>query len=161
LYEQDHTGCPTSERSAGLGAGMTTSDRTTALVIRWMAVYTRSLDPAVAARRQAELASDLWEQRAHARQVGAPDPLVALSILRRAVTGVPADLRWRQHQLAAARGRPRRQPGWQLSSTRTRALASIPVALPGRAWSNGSGWRSLSSTELPRLTAGPMVSPSE
>ena len=80
---------PTSERSAGLGAGMTTSDRTTALVIRWMAVYTHSLDPAVAARRQAELASDLWEQRAHARQVGAPDPLVALSILRRAVTGVP------------------------------------------------------------------------
>jgi|SRR5215218_5670019 hypothetical protein len=70
---------PTSERSAGLGAGMTTSDRTTALVIRWMAVYTRRLDRAVAARQQAELASDLWEQRAHARQVGAPDPLVALS----------------------------------------------------------------------------------
>jgi hypothetical protein len=102
---------------------MTATDRTTALVIRWVAVYTRSLDPAVAARRQAELASDIWEQRAHARQVGAPDPLVALSILRRAVTGVPADLLWRHHQLAAARGRPRQQRGWQLTSTRTRALA--------------------------------------
>jgi hypothetical protein len=102
---------------------MTTSDRTTALVLRWVAVYTRSLDPEVAARRQAELASDLWEQCAHARRVGAADSMVALSILRRAVAGVPADLRWRQHQLAVARGRPRWQPRWQLSSTRTRALA--------------------------------------
>jgi hypothetical protein len=102
---------------------MTATDRTTALVIRWVAAYTRSLDPVLAARRQADLASDMWEQRAHARQVGAPDPLVALSILRRAVTGVPADLLWRHHQLAAARGHPRRQRGWQLTSTRTRALA--------------------------------------
>jgi hypothetical protein len=29
---------------------------------------------------------------------------------------------------------------------------------PARAWSNGSGWRSLSSAELPRLSASPMVS---
>jgi hypothetical protein len=102
---------------------MTATDRTTALVLWWVAVYTRSLDPAVATRRQAELASDLWEQRAHARQVGAPAPLVALSVLRRALTGVPADLRWRQHQLAAAHGRPRRQRRWPVASTRTRALA--------------------------------------
>jgi hypothetical protein len=102
---------------------MTAAGRTAALVLRWVAVYTRSLDPEVAARRQAELASDLWEQRAHARQVGAPDPLVALSILRRAVAGVPADLLWRRHQLAAAHGRPRRQRSWPVASTRTRALA--------------------------------------
>ena len=64
---------------------MTTSDSTTALVLRWVAVYTRSLDPAVAARRQAELASDMWEQRAHARQVGAADPLVAKALVHRGV----------------------------------------------------------------------------
>lgn len=102
---------------------MTAAGRTAALVLRWVAVYTRSLDPEVAARRQAELASDLWEQRAHARQVGAPDLLVALSILRRAVAGVPADLLWRRHQLAAAHGRPRRQRRRPVASTRTRALA--------------------------------------
>jgi hypothetical protein len=102
---------------------MTATGRTTALVLRWVAVYTRRLDPEVAARRQAELASDLWEQRAHARQVGAPDPLVALSILRRAVAGVPADLHWRHHQLAAARGRPQGQRRWPMASPRTRALA--------------------------------------
>ena len=105
---------------------MTATDRTAALVTRWVAAYTRRLDPEAAGRRRAELASDLWEQRAHARQVGAADPLVALSILRRAVAGVPADLLWRHHQLAAARGRPRQQRGWAVASTRARALA--------RAW---------------------------
>jgi hypothetical protein len=102
---------------------MTATDCTTALVLRWVAVYTHRLDPEVAARRQAELASDLWEQRAHARRVGAPDALVALSILRRAVAGVPADLLWRGQQLAAARGRPDRQRRWPVASTRGRALA--------------------------------------
>jgi hypothetical protein len=101
---------------------MSATDRTAAMVLRWVAVYTHRLDPEVAARRRSELASDLWEQRAQARQVGAPDPVVALSILRRALTGAPADLLWRHRQLAAARGRPRRQRGWQLGSTRTRAV---------------------------------------
>ena len=120
---------------------MTGADRTAALVLRWVAVYTRSLDPEVAARRQAELASDLWEQRAHAGRVGAPGPLVALSILRRAVAGVPADLLWRRHQLAAARGRPPVPRRWPVASTRTRALARtwwlvlaallVPVYVPG------------------------------
>jgi hypothetical protein len=77
---------------------MTATGRTTALVLRWVAVYTHRLDPEVAARRQAELASDLWEQRAHARH-------------------------WRHHQLAAAHGRPPGQRRWPMASTRTRALA--------------------------------------
>jgi cation transport ATPase len=115
---------------------MTATDRTSALATRWVAAYTRRLDPEVAARRRAELASDLWEQRAHANQVGAPGLLVALSILRRAVLGVPADLHWRHQQLAAAHGRPRRQGGWQMASTRTRALA--------RSW-----WRVLAVLIIP------------
>jgi hypothetical protein len=102
---------------------MTATDRTAALVLRWVDVYTYRLDPDDADRRRAELASDLWEQQAHGRRVGAADPLVALSILRRAVAGVPADLLWRRQRLAAARGRPGRARRWPVASTRTRALA--------------------------------------
>jgi hypothetical protein len=85
---------------------MSTTDRTVALVSWWVATYSRHLPAEVAERRQGELASDLWEQRAYGRAVGAPAPAVALSILRRMTAGMPADLRWRQRQLAATRGRP-------------------------------------------------------
>jgi hypothetical protein len=102
---------------------MTADDRVAALVAWWVSVYTRRLPPEVAERRQAELASDVWEQRAHAYQTGAPATLVALAILRRAVAGIPADLQWRHGQLAAARGtapRPRRRP---TVTARTRTFA--------------------------------------
>jgi len=120
---------------------MTASDRTAALVLRWVIVYTRRLDPEVAARRRAELASDLWEQRTHGRRVGAVDPLVALSILRRAVAGVPADLLWRHQQLAAARGRPARARRWPVASARARALA--------RGW-----WLALAALFVPLYVFG-------
>jgi hypothetical protein len=71
-----------------------------------VSTYSRHLPAEAADRRQAELASDLWEQRAYGRQVGAPAPAVALSILRRMAAGMLADLRWRHHQLAATWGRP-------------------------------------------------------
>lgn len=81
---------------------MSTTDRTVALVSWWVATYSRHLPAEVAERRQGELASDLWEQRAYGRAVGAPAPAVALSIRRRMTAGMPADLRWdndnsRQH----------------------------------------------------------------
>ena len=85
---------------------MSTTDRTVALVSWWVATYSRHLPAEVAQRRQGELASDLWEQRALGRAVGAPASAVALSVLRRMTAGMPADLRWRQRQLAATRGRP-------------------------------------------------------
>jgi hypothetical protein len=85
---------------------MNAADRAAAVVAWWVATYSRRLPAEVAERRQAELASDLWEQRAWAQAVGAPAPAVALSILRRMTAGMPADLRWRQRQLAATRGRP-------------------------------------------------------
>jgi LPXTG-motif cell wall-anchored protein len=75
------------------------ADRASALVSRWVAAYTRRLP--------AEVASDVWEQRAAGRAAAAPAAVVALSILRRMVAGMAADLRWRRGQLAAARtGRP-------------------------------------------------------
>ena len=53
---------------------MTAGDHTAALVARWVAWYTRHLPTEVAERRRAELASDLWEQRADARALGTPAP---------------------------------------------------------------------------------------
>jgi hypothetical protein len=90
---------------------MSTVDRAVALVSWWVAAYSRHLPAEVAERRQGELASDLWEQRALGRAVGAPASAVALSVLRRMTAGMPADLRWRQRQLAATRGRPLRARG--------------------------------------------------
>jgi hypothetical protein len=84
---------------------MTTADRAATLVSWWVATYTRHLPAEVARRRRAEVASDLWEQRADGAASGTP-AAVALSILRRMAAGTPADLRWRHQQLAAAQGRP-------------------------------------------------------
>ena len=85
---------------------MSAADRVAELVSRWVATYTRHLPTEVGERRRAEVASDLWEERAAGREAGTRTVLVALSILRRMAAGVPADLRWRESQLAAARGRP-------------------------------------------------------
>jgi hypothetical protein len=85
---------------------MSTADRAAALVTWWVARYTHRLPAETAERRQAELTSDLWEQRTYGRMVGASTAAVALSILRRMAAGMPADLRWRHHQLAATRGQP-------------------------------------------------------
>ena len=52
---------------------MNAADRAAALVAWWVAIYSRRLPTQVAERRQAELASDLWEQRAWG-QAGARQP---------------------------------------------------------------------------------------
>ena len=69
---------------------MSTADRMAAVVTWWVARYTRRLPAEAAERRQAELASDLWEQRTYGRLVGASTAAVALSILRRMAAGMPA-----------------------------------------------------------------------
>jgi hypothetical protein len=83
-------------------------DRVAALALRWAGLYTRRLPDDDAGRRTRELDSDLWEQRALGRAVGASGALVAVSILRRTVAGVPADLSWRQSRRAAGAGQGRR-----------------------------------------------------
>jgi LPXTG-motif cell wall-anchored protein len=110
---------------------MTVADRTAALVAWWVSTYTRHLPAEVAARRRAELASDLWEQRAHGRAVGAPAAAVALSTLRRMAAGIPADLRWRHQQLAAAEGRPRRPGARHLPRTLAQTWWLVLAALLG------------------------------
>jgi MYXO-CTERM domain-containing protein len=110
---------------------MSTVDRAAELVTWWAAIYGRHLPTEAAERRQAELASDLWEQRAYGRLVGAPAPAVALSILRRMAAGMPADLRWRHHQLAATRGRPLVPGGRPVLRTLARNWWPILAALVG------------------------------
>jgi hypothetical protein len=110
---------------------MSSADRAAAVVAWWVATYSRHLPAKVAERRQAELASDLWEQRAWGQAVGAPAPFVALSILRRMTAGMPADLRWRQRQLAATRGRPLVPGGRPVLRTLARNWWLVLAALVG------------------------------
>jgi hypothetical protein len=110
---------------------MSTADRAAALVAWWVATYGRHLPAEVADRRRAELASDLWEQRAGGVRWGAPAPAVALSILRRMTAGMPADLRWRQRQLAATRGRPLVPGGQPVLRTLARNWWLVLAALVG------------------------------
>lgn len=77
---------------------MTAEDRAAAFAARWVRCYTARVDAEAADGRRAEIASDVWEQRAHGRSVGAPPRAVALSIVRRVVGGVPADLVWSRQQ---------------------------------------------------------------
>lgn len=110
---------------------MSTADRVAALVTWWVARYTHRLPAEAAERRQAELASDLWEQRTYGRMVGASTAAVALSILRRMAAGMPADLRWRHHQLAATRGRPLVSGGRPVLRTLARNWWLMLAALVG------------------------------
>jgi hypothetical protein len=107
------------------------AERAAALVSWWVATYSRHLPAEVAQRRRAELASDLWEQCAVGRAVGAPAAAVALSILRRMAAGMPADLRWRHRQLAAARGRPLGPGGRPVVQTAARIWWLVLAALVG------------------------------
>ena len=90
---------------------MNTAERASRLVAMWAGVYTRRLPTIVALDRRAELASDLWEQRAQAQAIGQHDSAVAMSILWRTVSGMPSDLSWRHAQLANRPGRRLRPAG--------------------------------------------------
>jgi hypothetical protein len=61
----------------------------------WVRAYTRGIRPDVRDARRAELASDLWEHRATARDSGVSKRATSFSIAARAIAGVPADLTWR------------------------------------------------------------------
>ncbi|MDQ2661856.1 MAG: hypothetical protein M3Y52_08280, partial [Actinomycetota bacterium] len=56
-------------------------------VLRWCAVYTRGLEPAVAAARQDEIASDLHEHAVWASSQGMSGRRLAWSVRARAVLG--------------------------------------------------------------------------
>ncbi|MDQ7992830.1 MAG: hypothetical protein REI45_09160, partial [Propionicimonas sp.] len=72
----------------------------------WVGCYTGWVGAEASERRRAEIESDLWEQQADASARDLPPATVALSIARRVVAGIPADLLWVHKQRMAARGRP-------------------------------------------------------
>ncbi len=84
---------------------MSAPARAEGLVLAWARTYTRGLDERMRTRRLGELASDCHEQRHWGREVGAPPVVVAASMVARTLAGVPADVLWRQHQIAASRDR--------------------------------------------------------
>ncbi|WP_022888523.1 hypothetical protein [Agromyces italicus] len=89
--------------------------RIDAVVVGWCRWYTADLPDEVAAERRAELASDLFEERAHANASAS----ASASILGRAIRGIPADLAWRGARLRrVALGAP---PG------------TFPLAMPALA----------------------------
>jgi hypothetical protein len=92
---------------------MNAPDRAEALVLGWARWYTRAADGDACERRLRELASDCFEQRRWGGEVGASPTAVATSMVTRTLAGIPADLLWRQAQIATSRDRspnPRGRP---------------------------------------------------
>lgn len=96
-------------------------------VMVWCAWYTRGIDPAIAAERRDEIASDLYEEGGWAQEAGLDPRRTARSILLRAARGVPADLSWRARML---RGRGAADPAGGLRTRRAgQGLAGLLVML--------------------------------
>jgi hypothetical protein len=76
----------------------------TVVALGWVRWYCRLVGTEAAERRRAEIESDVWEQRADARERGVRPWAVAASIARRVTGGVPDDLLWVRTQRLAMRG---------------------------------------------------------
>lgn len=140
----------------------------TRLVLRWVDAYTRGLPGDARAARRAELASDVWEQRA-----AFGDGLGAqLALTSRCVRGIPSDLGWRHAQRAgrrrASRGSVARRLGWALAGMAYAALtmmhgfnATVLVGLDlyGDDWDPaGLAWNArVSATLLTLLVVGAVL----
>lgn len=95
------------------GRHVSAPDRAQTIVLAWARAYTRGLDDDLRQRRLDELASDCHDQRHWGDEVGASPTAVATSLVARTLAGAPADLLWRQGQLATSRDRsphPRGRP---------------------------------------------------
>jgi len=93
----------------------------------WTRIYTTGLPQQVREERRDEIESDVWEE------LHAPGPAsrAPLSILRRSVAGMPADITWRVEQPS---------PG-----------AGLQRAIQFAAGTTGAGGRWLGQTAMPRL----------
>lgn len=74
------------------------TDRSAALVRRWVSLYTRGLPEEVRQNRRDEIDDDLWCQAQEAMTSGRPDRSLADEIVARFVLGIPADMSWRVEQ---------------------------------------------------------------
>jgi hypothetical protein len=76
---------------------------TAAVILRWVAFYTRDLTASVAEARRDEIASDIYEQSANIQPDVAARRRLAASLAFRAARGIAADLAWRSAQTRLAR----------------------------------------------------------
>jgi hypothetical protein len=67
-------------------------------------MYTRRLPEQLRDERRAEIDSDLWEHNAELDERRERSWLASLEVAGRTITGMPADLAWRNQQLSFARG---------------------------------------------------------
>jgi hypothetical protein len=95
------------------------SRRASALVRRWVALYTRGLTPDVREARREEIEADLWSQTEDQRRSGALSGAGSTAILSRLVRGLWADITWRLDQ--------RRTPP-QPAPARSHPLGSVVAA---------------------------------
>jgi len=86
------------------GGGRDAGAMAASMTRRWVRGYTAWVGAEAAERRCAEIASDVWEQRADARERGLAPATAAFSIAGRVVAGIPADLMWVRTQRLAMRG---------------------------------------------------------
>ena len=99
--------------------------RASAFAMWWVRTYTRGLDPLVADTRRREIASDVWEQQALGREVGAPPPAVAASVLRRVIAGMAADLTWSHAARSVSRATPNTMERTPMSTLKTMWLPAL------------------------------------
>ncbi len=73
---------------------------------QWTRWYTRRLPSHVAAGRQVEIDSDLWEQRTDSEESSQSRTRFNFAVIGRTLAGVPADLTWRRGVLQSQPLRP-------------------------------------------------------
>jgi hypothetical protein len=94
-------------------------DRVCTAWVRW---YTRRLPVHVADERRAEIASDLWEHRRHATDLGHTRTRHELEVIGRSLSGIPADLSWRRRVL---RSQTRPGPGVSMTTSLTASRSGV------------------------------------
>lgn len=101
---------------------------------RWVRWYTRSCPGQIAADRKAEIESDLWEHTTDAAECGVSRLALDVDVMRRVLSGVPADLSWRRetlraHARADSQGESLMSRPRQIASAAVTVLGSIGVML--------------------------------
>lgn len=112
----------------GRGTGVSAAERFTR---RWVAMYTRRLPEHLRDERRAEIDSDLWEHHAELDERRERSWLASLEVAARTITGMPADLAWRNQQLSFARGASSVAPieGTTMQSTEIASKHGYPTWL--------------------------------
>lgn len=122
-------------------------DRVSAVVLRWVRLYTTGLPRPVAHRRLEEIQADLHDQVIHDRSLGISEPQIATQIASRMIRGAAADAAWRAHEGRTARTHSTKEHTMKTatltrSAVRVGAFVFAVLAIPfiGMAVSSEVDW---------------------